>query len=97
MISIGNLKRLDSTKDTAQRRASTRVCFPVTKATIIVEGWIKCVYYGAFVKRVASQLELKGLVRALPYGKVEGFLRRNFSKIKDLLKIINHPGKKNDL
>jgi acylphosphatase len=40
----------------------------MSKTSIIVEGWIQSVGFRSFVKRVAAQLGLKGLVRNLPDG-----------------------------
>jgi acylphosphatase len=68
----------------------------MTKATIIAEGWIQSVGYRAFVKRVASQLGLKGLVRNLPDGKVEIFCEGNLPKINELLQKLDYKGKKGD-
>ena len=68
----------------------------MTKMTIIAEGWIQSVGYRAFVKRVASQLGLKGLVRNLPDGKVEVFCEGTLPKINTLLKMMDYKGKKDD-
>jgi acylphosphatase len=66
----------------------------MTKITIIVDGWIQGVGYRAFVKRTASQLGLKGLVRNLPDGRVEVFCEGAFSKINKLLKLLDYKGRK---
>ncbi|MGD0071057.1 MAG: acylphosphatase [Candidatus Bathyarchaeia archaeon] len=68
----------------------------MAKATIIAEGWIQSVGYRAFVKRVASQLGLKGLVRNLPDGKVEVFCEGDLTKINKLLQKMDYKGKKDD-
>ncbi len=68
----------------------------MSKATIIAEGSIQTVGYRAFVKRNASELGLKGLVRNLPDRKVEIFCEGTLAKIKQLLKIIDYKGKKDD-
>jgi acylphosphatase len=66
------------------------------KVTIIATGWIQGVGYRAFVKRVASQLGLKGLVRNLPDGQVEVFCEGAQSRINTLLKMLNYKGRKGD-
>ena len=68
----------------------------MAKATIIVEGWIQGVSYRTFVKQVALQVGLKGLVRNLPDGKVEVFCEGDLPKINQLLEKINYKGKKDD-
>ncbi len=68
----------------------------MAKATIIAEGWIQSVGYRAFVKRVASQLGLNGLVRNLPDGTVEIFCEGDLPKIDLLLKKMDYKGKKDD-
>ena len=68
----------------------------MAKVTIIAEGWIQSAGYRAFVKRVASQLGIKGLVRNLSDGKVEVFCEGDFSKISILLQKIDYKGKKDD-
>lgn len=68
----------------------------MVRVTIIVEGWIQSVGYRAFVKRVASQLGLKGLVRDLPDGRVEVFCEGTMPRISKLLKMMNYRGKKDD-
>src|SRR5208283_2710771 len=68
----------------------------MVKVTIIAEGWIQSVGYRAFVKRVASQLGLKGLVRNLPDGTVEIFCEGDLPKIDLLLKKMDYKGKKDD-
>ncbi len=68
----------------------------MTKATIIVEGWIQSIGYRAFVKQAASQLELKGLVRNLPNGKVEIFCEGDLAKINLLTEKIDFKGKRGD-
>ncbi|MBM4400640.1 MAG: acylphosphatase [Crenarchaeota archaeon] len=66
------------------------------KITIIAEGWIQSVEYRAFVKRVANQLGLRGLVRNLPDGRIEVFCEGALSKINKLLKMMNYRGRKGD-
>ena len=68
----------------------------MAKVTIIAEGWIQSAGYRAFVKRAASQLGIKGLVRNLFDGKVEVFCDGNFSKISILLQKMDYKGKKDD-
>jgi len=68
----------------------------MAKATIIVEGWIQGVSYRTFVKQVATQVGLKGLVRNLPDGTVEVFCEGDLPKINKLLDKINYKGKKDD-
>jgi acylphosphatase len=66
------------------------------KATIIVEGWIQVAGYGTFVKQVALNLGIKGLVRNLSNGKVEIFCEADSSKIEVFEQKITYRGKKND-
>ena len=68
----------------------------MAKATITIEGWVQSVGYRAFVKRVASQLGLKGLVRNLPDGKVEVFCEGSLSRINKFLKMASYRGRKSD-
>jgi acylphosphatase len=68
----------------------------MTKITIIVDGWIQGVEYTAFVKRVASQLGLKGIVRNLPNGQVEVFCEGTLPRINKLLKMMRYKGRKGD-
>ncbi len=68
----------------------------MAKITIIVDGWIQGVGYRAFVKRVASQLGLKGLVRNLPEGKVEVFCEGTLPQVNKLLKMMSYRGRKDD-
>ena len=68
----------------------------MAKATVIVEGWIQSVGYRTFVKQVASQLGLKGLVRNLLDGKVEVFCEGDAPKIQQFLQKIDYKGKKDD-
>lgn len=68
----------------------------MTKVTIIVGGSIQNVGYRAFVKRTASMLGLKGLVRNLPDGQVEVFCEGPQSRINKLLKMLDYKGRKND-
>jgi acylphosphatase len=68
----------------------------MTKATIIVEGWIQGVGYRTFVKQVAVQEGLKGLVRNLSGGKVEVFCEGDTARINSFLAKINYKGKKDD-
>ncbi len=68
----------------------------MTRITLIAEGWIQSVGYRAFVKRIAGQLGLKGLVRNLSDGRVEMFCEGDYSKIDKLLTMLNYKGKKDD-
>lgn len=68
----------------------------MTKATIMVEGWIQGVGYRTFVKQVAVQEGLQGLVRNLPGGKVEVYCEGEISRINAFLGKINYKGKKDD-
>ena len=68
----------------------------MAKATITIEGWVQSVGYRAFVKRVASQLGLKGLVRNLPDGKVEVLCEGSLSRINKFLKMASYRGRKSD-
>ena len=68
----------------------------MAKATIIIEGWVQSVGYRAFVKRIASQLGLKGLVRNLSDGKVEVFCEGSLPQINKLLKMASYKGRKGD-
>lgn len=69
----------------------------MAKVTIIAEGSIQSVGYRAFVKRIASELGLKGLVRNLPDRKVEIFCEGSLTKIDTLLKKMNYKGEKDDV
>ncbi len=66
------------------------------KTTIIVEGWIQNIGYRTFVKQVAVNLGVKGLVRNLSNGKVEIFCEAGSSKIEEFERKISYKGKKND-
>jgi acylphosphatase len=68
----------------------------MAKATIIVKGWVQSVGYRAFVKRVASQLGLKGLVRNLPDGRVEIFCKGRKPRIETFVRMIDYKGRKDD-
>ncbi len=68
----------------------------MSKTTIVVEGWIQSVGFRSFVKRVAGQLGLKGLVRNLPDGTVEIFCEGSLSQINTFLKMLDYKGKKDD-
>ena len=68
----------------------------MTKVTILVKGWIQGVGYRAFVKRTASQLGLKGLVRNLPESQVEIFCEGTKHQINKLLKMLDYKGRKDD-
>jgi acylphosphatase len=68
----------------------------MVKVTIIAGGWIQVVGYRAFVKRLASQLGLKGLVRDLPDGQVEVFCEGPLPRINKLLKMMSYKGRKGD-
>jgi acylphosphatase len=68
----------------------------MVKITIIADGWIQGVGYRAFVKRVGSQLGLKGLVRNLPDGQVEVFCEGSLAQVNKLLKMMSYKGKKGD-
>jgi acylphosphatase len=68
----------------------------MVKITIIADGWIQGVGYRAFVKRVASQLGLRGLVRNLPDGKVEVFCEGSLAQVNKLLKMMSYKGKRGD-
>ncbi len=67
------------------------------KVTIFAKGWIQGVGYRAFVKRTASQLGLKGLVRNLPDGQVEIFCEGPEDKINEFMKKIDVKAKPEDL
>jgi acylphosphatase len=68
----------------------------MVKVAVIVEGSIQAVGYRAFVKRSASELGLKGLVRNLPDRKVEIFCDGGLPEIEFLLHKIDYKGKKGD-
>jgi len=68
----------------------------VKKATIIVQGWIQNVGYRTFIKQVAVNLGMKGLVRNLSNGEVEIFCEADFSKIEEFTRKIDYKGKKDD-
>lgn len=68
----------------------------MVKITIIADGWIQGVGYRAFVKRVASQLGLKGLVRNLSDGQVEVFCEGTLPRINRLLKMMSYKGRRGD-
>lgn len=68
----------------------------MSKTSIIVEGWIQSVGLRSFVKRVAAQLGLNGLVRNLPDGTVELFCEGSASKIDAFLKMLDYKGEKDD-
>ncbi len=66
------------------------------KTTIIVEGWIQNVGYRTFIKQVAVNLGIKGLVRNLSNGKVEIFCEADSPKLEEFEQKISYKGKKND-
>lgn len=68
----------------------------MTKATIIIEGWIQNVGYRTFVKQVAIKVGVKGLVRNMPDGKVEVFCEGTPAKIEELTQKIDYKGRKDD-
>ena len=68
----------------------------MTRATIIAKGWLQVAGYRAFVKRVASQLGLKGLVRNLSDERVEVYYEGPLQKVDKLLKMISYKGRKDD-
>jgi acylphosphatase len=68
----------------------------MSKVKVIVSGWIQPVNYRAFVKLVASDLGIKGLVRNLPDGQVEVFCEGAQPKVDKLLEMLNYKGRKGD-
>lgn len=68
----------------------------MVKVTIIAQGSIQTVGYRAFVKRNASELGLRGLVRNLPGKKVEFFCDGDLANIEALMQKIDYKGKKGD-
>lgn len=66
------------------------------KVTIIVEGWIQNVGFRTFIKQVAINLGIKGLVRNLSGGEVEVFCEADSSKIEEFTRKIDYKGKKGD-
>jgi acylphosphatase len=69
----------------------------MVKVTIIADGWVQGSGYRTFVKQVASQLGLKGLVRNLSNGEVEIFCEGELPRINKLLKMINYKRQKHDV
>jgi acylphosphatase len=90
----GNLKSSEPVKSICYKNALMGSL--MTKATIIVEGWVQGVGYRTFVKQVAVQEGLKGLVRDLSGGKVEIFCEGEPAKITAFLTKINYKGEKGD-
>jgi acylphosphatase len=68
----------------------------MTKATIIVSGWLQPVGYRAFVKRVAVQLGLEGLVRNLSDGRVGVFCKGKRECVDEFLRLLDYKGRKGD-
>jgi acylphosphatase len=69
----------------------------LAKARIIVDGVVQGVGYDALVKRVARQLELKGLIRNLEDTKVEIFCEGQENKIREFLTQIDRKAEEKDV
>ena len=67
----------------------------MVRVTIVAEGWVQVGVYRTFVKRVASNLGLKGLVRNLSNGCVEVFCEGTMRRINKFVKMVNCRGPRN--